>query len=91
LSAGDAMASRDTGNAWEVAPPERGATPAPGVVQRVYGDRYAVIGEVGRGGSARVLRARDSRIGRDVAVKVLEPGQHDANHIHRFQQEARAA
>ena len=39
-----------------------------------------------------VYRARDSRLGRDVAIKLLpEAFATDANRLHRFEQEARAA
>ncbi len=53
----------------------------------VYGGRYAVEQELGRGGMGRVLRARDLRIGRAVALKLLQPGAQRE----RFEQEARAA
>ena len=35
------------------------------------GDRYVVEGEVARGGMGRVLSARDSRLGREIAIKEL--------------------
>ncbi len=35
--------------------------------------RYRIIADVAVGGSARVMRARDERLGRDVAVKLLHP------------------
>ncbi|OLD92343.1 MAG: hypothetical protein AUG84_01650 [Chloroflexi bacterium 13_1_20CM_4_66_7] len=38
-----------------------------------------------------VFRALDERLSREVAVKVLLHGQHDENHIRRFEREARAA
>jgi len=47
--------------------------------------------EVGHGGQSRVLAARDQRLPRTVAVKVLSVGQHDAAQLQRFEQEARAA
>ena len=36
-------------------------------------ERYTLTSELGRGGMATVHRARDSRHGRDVAVKVMLP------------------
>jgi tRNA A-37 threonylcarbamoyl transferase component Bud32/tetratricopeptide (TPR) repeat protein len=42
-------------------------------LQDALGDRYEVLGEVGRGGMATVYRARDRRMDRTVAVKVLHP------------------
>ncbi len=50
------------------------------------GDRYVVGAEVGRGGIGRVLRARDRKLGRTVALKeLLGGGRADAA---RFQREA---
>jgi Protein kinase domain len=43
---------------------------APGVVLQ---DRYEVADEIGRGGFSIVYRARDRRIGADVAIKLLVP------------------
>src|SRR2546430_16030233 len=42
----------------------------PGVVLQ---DRYEIADEIGRGGFSIVYRARDRRIGADVAVKLLVP------------------
>ncbi len=53
---------------------------------------YRVVGFVGAGGMGEVYRARDSRIGRDVAVKVLPPGiAANPGRLRLFEQEARAA
>jgi len=53
---------------------------------------YEVLGRLGGGGMGEVWRARDRRIGRDVAIKVL-PESFDARdqRLQRFEQEARAA
>src|SRR5438034_7121521 len=56
-------------------------------VRVVYAGRYAVETELGHGGMGRVYRARDLKLERDVAVKVLSPG----GERERFEQEARAA
>lgn len=52
---------------------------------------YVVRGLIGSGGMGEVYRAQDSRLGRDVAVKVLPAavGQ-DPNRVRRFEVEARA-
>ena len=58
---------------------------------RVLG-HYQIVAFLAAGGMGEVYRARDSRIGREVAIKVLPPGV--AAHPERlqlFEQEARAA
>jgi eukaryotic-like serine/threonine-protein kinase len=53
---------------------------------------YEVLAPVGAGGMGEVYRARDPRLGRDVAVKVLPAAfSADPERLHRFEQEARAA
>ena len=53
---------------------------------------YEIVALIGAGGMGAVYRARDTRLGRDVAVKVLPPEfSADADRLRRFEQEARAA
>jgi eukaryotic-like serine/threonine-protein kinase len=50
---------------------------------------YEVTARIGAGGMGDVYRARDVRLGRDVAVKVLPaPMAHDSGRIARFKREA---
>jgi serine/threonine protein kinase/tetratricopeptide (TPR) repeat protein len=53
---------------------------------------YEVVAVLGAGGMGEVYRARDTRLGRDVAIKVL-PAEFaaDPDRLRRFEQEARAA
>jgi Tol biopolymer transport system component len=52
---------------------------------------YEILGPLGAGGMGEVYRARDSRLGRDVAVKILPDSfARDPERLHRFEQEARA-
>src|SRR5579871_663741 len=58
----------------------------------ILGGRYELIEPIGRGGMATIYRARDRRMNRLVAVKVLrEVYSTDRKFITRFQMEARAA
>ncbi len=53
---------------------------------------FEIVAPVGAGAMGEVYRARDHRIGRDVAVKVLPPSlTANADRLRRFEQEARAA
>ena len=52
---------------------------------------YEILAIVGVGGMGEVYKARDPRLGRDVAIKVLPSSfAADPSRLHRFEQEARA-
>src|SRR6267143_1775708 len=52
---------------------------------------YQITGAIGAGGMGEVYRARDTRLGRDVALKILpESFVSDRERLHRFEQESRA-
>jgi eukaryotic-like serine/threonine-protein kinase len=51
---------------------------------------YEITGAIGAGGMGEVYRARDPKLGRDVAIKVLpEAFARDAERMARFQREAK--
>ncbi len=54
--------------------------------------RYAVEEKIGSGGMADVYKAKDCKLGRDVAIKILKPEfAADANFVSKFRAEAQAA
>src|SRR2546426_4822764 len=51
---------------------------------------YEVVALIGAGGMGEVYRARDGKLGREVAVKVLPPGlAGDPERLARFEREAK--
>src|SRR5271165_5215467 len=53
---------------------------------------YEILAPIGAGGMGEVYRARDSRLGREVALKILPAAfASDPDRVRRFEQEGRAA
>src|SRR5436853_6197503 len=53
---------------------------------------YKILSPLGAGGMGQVYRARDTRLGREIAIKVLSPElSTNADFLSRFEEEARAA
>ena len=51
---------------------------------------YAIVSAIGAGGMGQVFRARDTKLDRDVAIKILpEAFAHDADRLARFTREAK--
>ena len=54
--------------------------------------QYTIVSKIGEGGMGEVWRARDTKLGRDVAIKVLPAAlSENADRLNRFEQEAQAA
>ena len=68
-----------------------GSTPRPDEVIGRTLAHYKVIEKIGAGGMGDVYRARDTKLGRDVALKVLPPAAaRDEERRRRFEREAKA-
>src|SRR6266536_643434 len=66
--------------------------PLPARLGEALGDAYTIEGEIGRGGMGVVYRARDERLQRRVAIKVLPPELAFQKEIReRFTREAQTA
>ncbi|MGA7990740.1 MAG: ABC transporter substrate-binding protein [Thermoanaerobaculia bacterium] len=58
------------------------------VIGTKLADRYEILSELGRGGMGVVYRAKDPVLNRDVAVKLIPPGNLTKDAEERFQREA---
>lgn len=62
------------------------------LIGRTLNSRYEILDVIGSGGMSTVFRARDGRLSRDVAIKILHPQfAADRDFIQRFSQEAEFA
>lgn len=58
----------------------------------IIAERYGILGKIGTGGMADVYKAKDHKLNRFVAVKVLKPEfREDTTFIRKFRSEAQAA
>lgn len=79
------------GQALEAAARSYVSTIAPDLSGKTLG-RYEVLARIGRGGMGEVYRCRDTRLKREVALKILPPESvAEPDRRRRFEQEARAA
>ena len=79
------------GQALEAAARDYVSAVAPDLSGKTLG-RYEVLARIGGGGMGEVYRCRDTRLKREVAVKILPPESvADPERRRRFEQEARAA
>ncbi len=77
--------------AWEASAPAVAVATATLEPEQQF-DHYQIIGRLGAGGMGEVWRARDLKLRREVAIKIL-PAEvsHLSDRLRRFEQEARAA
>lgn len=64
------------------------------MMKKMVGSRfgpYEITAKLGAGGMGEVYRAKDTRLKREVAIKIISPEVFDAGRKNRFQREAEAA
>jgi serine/threonine protein kinase len=59
------------------------------MIGKTFG-QYEIIEKIGKGGMDEVYRARDTRLDRDVALKILPEDAADPDRLKRFEREAKA-
>ena len=70
--------------------PGPGGSPSPSLTAGGRLGKYDVVAPLGAGGMGEVYRARDARLGRDVAIKILPRAfTSDPDRLARFEREAR--
>jgi serine/threonine protein kinase len=70
--------------------PTRGVSDLMGLPAGTILGPYEILSAIGAGGMGEVYEARDNKLGRNVAIKVLpEAFAHDHDRLSRFQREAR--
>ena len=83
-----------SGDSWDLSRPPAPA-PArlalPAGIARALGERFELLGELGRGGMGVVLRARERATGRLVALKLILEGGQAGVRRERFQREGELA
>lgn len=64
--------------------------PSNRLIGRVLEEKYRIEEKLGQGGMGEVYRAKDIRLGREVAIKVLPEGMSENDSLARFHREAQA-